>query len=91
MGQGESGTQTLREQLHVFADFLVHNAGVVLGAGDVLVSEHLADGFDGYAVHHGNRGGEGVPRDMKGQGFGDSTEVCKLFEVGVDFLVTRHG
>ena len=76
MGQGESGSQTLREQLHILAYFLVHNAGVMLGARDVLVSEHLADGFDGHAVHHGHRGGKGVPRDMKGQGFGDSAEVC---------------
>ncbi len=76
MGQCESGPQALGEQLHVFADFLVHNTGVVLGAGDILVSEHLTDGFDGYAVHHGHRSGEGVPRDMKGQGFGDSAEVC---------------
>ena len=91
MGQCESGSQTLREQLHVFAYFLIHYPRVVLGAGDVLMSEHLADGFDGYAVHHGHRGGEGVSRDMKGQCFGDSAEVSKLFEVGVDFLVTWHG
>jgi len=91
MGQGESGTQTLGEQLHVFAYLLVHNAGVMLGAGDVLVAKHLADGFNGHAVHHGHRCGKGVSRDMKGQGFGDSAEVSKLFEVGVDFLVTWHG
>ena len=91
MGQCESGSQTLGELLHILANFLVHNPGVVLGAGDVLVSEHFADGFNGHAVHHGHRGGKGVSRDMKGQGFGDSAEVSKLFEVGVDFLVTRHG
>ena len=70
---------------------MVHNAGIVLIARDVLVAKHLADGFNGYAVHHGNRGGEAVPRDMKGQGFGYSAVVRKLFEVGIDFLVTRHG
>ncbi len=70
---------------------MVHNAGIVLRAGDVLVAKHLADGFNGHAVHHGHRRGEGVPRDMKGQCFGDSAKVCKLFEVGVYFLVTWHG
>ena len=76
MSQCESGTQTLREHLHVFTYFLINYAGVMLGACDVLVAKHLADGFNGHAVHHGHRSGEGVPCDMKGQGFRDPTEVC---------------
>ena len=57
----EDTVQFLAQRRHIPADLVVSDARIDLSRGDPFMSQHLADGFQRYALRKRNRRGEGVP------------------------------
>lgn len=51
----EDTVQFLAQRRHIPADLVIGDLGVDLGRGDPFMSQHLADGFQGYALRKRNR------------------------------------
>ena len=49
---------------HILSDLVIGNFSVDLGRGDMFMSQHLADGFQRYALRERNCRGESMPRHV---------------------------
>ena len=53
----EDAVEFLAQRRHILSDLVIGD----LGRGDPFMSQHLADGFQRYALRKRDRRGEGVP------------------------------
>ena len=57
----EDDVEPLAQCRHILPDLVIGDFSIDLGRGDPFMSQHLADGFQRYALRKRNRRGEGVP------------------------------
>ena len=57
----EDAVEPLAQCRHILPDLVIGDFSIDLGRGDPFMSQHLADGFQRYALRKRNRRGEGVP------------------------------
>ena len=60
----EDTVQLLAQRRHILPDLVIGDFSIDLGRGDPFMSQHLADGFQRYALRKRDRRGEGMPRAM---------------------------
>lgn len=71
-------TEVFGQVVHILADFVICNSRIDLSCGDVGVTEHLADGFNGNALAECHSGCECVTREV------EYTQQCKQQRTGID-------
>ena len=67
----EDTVQLLAQRRHILPDLVIGDFSIDLGRGDPFMSQHLADGFQRYALRKRDRRGEGMPRAM------ETDRLCK--------------
>ena len=60
----EDTVQFLAQRRHIPADLVVSDARIDLSRGHPLMSQHLADRFQRYALRKRDRCGKGMPRHV---------------------------
>ena len=60
----EDTVQLLAQRRHILPDLVIGDFSIDLGRGDPFMSQHLADGFQRYALRKRDRRGEGMPRHV---------------------------
>ena len=60
----ENAVEFLAQRRHILSDLIVGDFSIDLGRGDPFLSQHLADGFQRYALRERNRCGESMPRHV---------------------------